>query len=150
MKNRVCLPPAEKYDAVRALAVCMVAVDVVTAVVSGAVRGCVEEGWQQQVEGLSKKGKSGGYSGKGVHLLPYILFVLMGSKVHSAARQECVLIRTFYALPTQSNTGRRFGIRQQPYTCIHPVQLHCCHHLPSHAARWVARPMLHAVLEEAE
>jgi hypothetical protein len=34
----------------------MVAVDVV---VRGAVRGCVEEGRQQQVGGLSKKGKSG-------------------------------------------------------------------------------------------
>jgi hypothetical protein len=29
---------------------------------------------------------------------------------------ECVLIRTFYALPTESYTGRRFGIRQQPHT----------------------------------
>ena len=37
----------------------MVAVDVATVVVSGAVRGCVEEDWQQQVGGLSKKGESG-------------------------------------------------------------------------------------------
>jgi hypothetical protein len=37
----------------------MVAVDVATVVVSGAIRGYIEEGWQQQVGSLSKKGKSG-------------------------------------------------------------------------------------------
>jgi hypothetical protein len=38
---------------------------------------------------------------------------------------ECVLIRTFYALPTQSYTSRCFGIRQQPHTAILVVHLHC-------------------------
>jgi hypothetical protein len=38
------------------------------------------------------------------------------------------LIRTFYALPTHSYTGRRFSIRQQPHACILVGHLHCCHH----------------------
>jgi hypothetical protein len=49
--------------------------------------------------GLSKKGTSGEYSVEHVHLLPYILSILMGSAVCSAASQECVLIRTFTQTP---------------------------------------------------
>jgi hypothetical protein len=60
----------------------------------------------------------------------YLLSISPSWEVQCAVQRvsECVLIHTFYALPTQSYTSRRFGIRQQPQAVVLGVHLYCCHH----------------------
>jgi hypothetical protein len=83
------------------------------AVVRGGDQSMHSRGAAVASSDVSKKSERG----ERVYVLPSTIVILIW-EVHCALQRlsECVLLRTFYALPTRSYTSRRFGIRQQPHT----------------------------------